>query len=193
MPNVRIKAWRGLFPMVSLPELGCSLQFLPVTKLQFAGTQPEWGRTPEELIQTEVSYAGALQWIRNLSDDATLPTEETWRTFATMAAKIPFTPELRTNLRQAGLATDAAMQLDYLLEKSNPTTLAQAMLLEHGTFEWVTRSLGPPLGVMGSPRQEICGHTTIPGSPAFEVSTDNGYQLIGFRPMVLRPVREFPI
>lgn len=193
MRNIRIHAWRGLFPLVSISDLSASLQFLPVTKLQFTHTLPEWGRQPEQLIQTGVSHAEASEWVRNISHEATLPTEQVWREFAVMAAQIPFTQGLKSQLQQAGLTTDAAIQLDHLLEVAKPRSLAQAMLLEHGTLEWVTRSLGQPLGVMGAPRQEFFGHTRITGSPAFEVAGDAASPVIGFRPMVRLPVRDFPI
>lgn len=193
MLNIRIHAWRGLFPLVSISDPGPWLQFLPVTKLQFTRTLPEWGRPPEQLIQTDVSHAEAGEWVRNISTQATLPTEQVWREFAVRAAQIPFTRGLKSQLQQTGLTADAAIQLDQLLGVAQPQTLAQAMLLEHGTLEWVTRAFGHPLGVMGLPRQEFFGHTRTAESPAFEVASDAASPVIGFRPMVLLPVRDFPI
>ncbi|MFM7164606.1 MAG: hypothetical protein ACKO3T_05125 [Planctomycetaceae bacterium] len=193
MPNIRIHAWPGLFPLVAISDTGPSLQFLPVTKLQFTRTLPEWGRPPEQLIQTGVSHAEASNWVRNISTEATLPTEQVWQEFAVMAAQIPFTNGLKSQLQHVGLTADAAIQLDHLLDMAKPRTLAQAMLLEHGTLEWVTRSIGQPLGVMGSPRQEFFGHTRVAGSPACEVACDAASSVIGFRPMVRLPVRDFPI
>ncbi|MFM7166379.1 MAG: hypothetical protein ACKO3T_14155 [Planctomycetaceae bacterium] len=183
---ITITPWTGLFPLVSLPGLHVCMQILPVTRLQYTRTLPEWGRTVEELIQTDISHADATAFVQTLAPDAALPTEDAWRDFAIAAARIPFTSQIRMQLKQVGLSADAAIQLDHLLEISKPATLAQAMLLQHGTLEWVNRPFAPPLGIMGSPHPEFFARTGSLDAPALTALADKPDPRIGFRPMLIR-------
>ena len=175
--NYELEFDRAGFPLIYIESLHSWIHLFPVAKPQFetflsetSHFDDEWyqqilsvgprcsfrnqeASSYEDLFLTGILFQEILPFADWLGPEYRLLSVSEWReAYRCMEKRAIFSPP--ANAEHAGLAESAKGIWQQVLELTNPSSLLEQSLMEHGVIEWLAEG-GIPAGGLGHPRSSF--------------------------------------